>query len=125
MKFLLDTNIVIWAMREDERLGPVWQSILIDPENELYLSAASVWEMQIKASLGKLKLPDGFDEGLVRFGFRELAVRWEHARATAQLPFIHKDPFDRLLLAQAISEGLVLISGDATLRAYGDFVTVV
>ncbi len=125
MRFLVDTNIVIWAMREDERLGPVWQSILVDPRNELFLSAASVWEMKIKLGLGKLTLPDGFDEGLQQFGFRELAVSWEHARVTGGLPPIHKDPFDRLLVAQAISERLVLITGDATLRGYGDFVSVV
>lgn len=112
-------------MREDERISSAWRSALIDPENELFLSAASLWEMQIKASIGKLNLPEGFEEGLVRFGFRELPVRWEHARAVADLPPIHKDPFDRILVAQAISESLVLLTGDATLRAYGDFILAV
>jgi PIN domain nuclease of toxin-antitoxin system len=118
----LDTAVFVWALREPDKLHPRASSALLDQTHEFYLSAASAWEIAIKFSLGKLKLPKSpvqfIPEALSNFAFRPLTVTIPHALAVAQLPRHHADPFDRMLIAQAKSEGMVLMTADATIEKY-------
>jgi PIN domain nuclease of toxin-antitoxin system len=86
--------------------------------NDVFLSAASVWEAAIKVAAGRLSTPTSIDEAAADAGIAELPVRWRHARRTAVLPTLHRDPFDRMLVAQALEEGLVLMTRDAQVRQY-------
>jgi len=121
MRYLLDTHTFLWLASDDPNLTPTARAIFIDRDQECLLSAASVWEMAIKVSLGKLAIATSVEHlvrgGLER-GLRLLDVNSDHAYLIAQLPFHHRDPFDRLLVAQAIHEGLHLISRDEQLDAY-------
>lgn len=118
MKLLIDTHAALWLLGEDTRLSPRADQMLTDPANEVLLSAAVVWEVAIKQSLGKLDAPDGFSSILIDGGATPLPVSIEHARAVASLPWHHRDPFDRLLVAQANFEDAVVVSSDERLRAY-------
>ena len=122
MRLLLDTHIFIWWADQPEKLSPAALSALEDEANELLLSVASVWEMQIKIQLGKLKLSLPLKE-LVKnqqetndLTVSPLALT--HVLALDALPFHHKDPFDRLLIAQSISEGLIVVTADSQFSAY-------
>lgn len=122
MKLLLDTHIFIWWADQPERLSPAALSALEDEANELLLSVASVWEMQIKIQFGKLKLSLPLEE-LVKNQQETNAltvspVTLTHVLALDSLPFHHKDPFDRLLIAQSIEEGLSIVSKDSQFSAY-------
>jgi len=121
MKLLLDTHLLLWAAASPERLSAGARALLQDAENELFFSAASLWEIAIKSSLGR----DDFrvDARLLRRslldnGYRELPIGSEHAVATDALPPLHKDPFDRMLIAQAMAEGMILLTADETVAAY-------
>ena len=121
MKLLFDTHLLIWVANNDTRLPAAARILASDPINECYFSAASLWEAAIKQSL---KRPD-FRVDLVRLrsqlllnGWRELAVTGNHAVETVNLPPIHKDPFDRLLVAQAQAEGIALITSDSIVARY-------
>ena len=117
MRLLLDTHIVLWAMADDARLPAGLRDAITQAES-LFISAATVWEVAIKSSLGKLDVPpDLFDRALAA-GAQPLPITWTHARAVSDLPPHHADPFDRLLIAQARAEGLALISVDRRFRAY-------
>lgn len=121
MKFLLDTQILLWAAGQPERLSRPARKILKDPDNELLFSAASIWEITIKNSLGREDFrvePRVLRRGLLDNGYAELAITSEHAVNTDSLPPLHKDPFDRILIAQAISEGITLLTSDAHLAKY-------
>ena len=122
MRFLLDTSIWLWSIGEVGRLNRPTRDILIAPEHELYLSAVSVWEIAIKASLGRLDLRETprivVPRETSRQGLRPLPVNYLHALAVYDLPHHHGDPFDRLLVAQALSEGLTLITSDRELKRY-------
>jgi PIN domain nuclease of toxin-antitoxin system len=115
---LADTHAALWLLGEDERLSSRADQVLTDASNEVLLSAAVVWEVAIKRSLGKLDVPDGFAELLLDVGAVPLAISIDHARAVRSLPWHHRDPFDRLLIAQAALEDAALVSGDDRLRAY-------
>ena len=122
MKLLLDTHIFIWWADQPERLSPAALSALEDEANELLLSVASVWEMQIKIQFGKLKLSLPLEE-LVKNQQETNAltvspVTLTHVLALDSLPFHHKDPFDRLLIAQSIEEELTIVSKDSQFSAY-------
>lgn len=122
-RVLLDTHAFLWAASEAPELGPVARTRLSDPTCVPLLSIASIWEMAIKVSLGKLRLRLPLDE-LIRGGVREagvslLPIRLEHALGVTALPFHHRDPFDRLLAAQALSERVPILSADAMFDAYG------
>lgn len=122
MKLLLDTHIFIWWADHPEKLPPAALSALEDENNELLLSVASVWEMQIKIQLGRLKLSLPLEE-LVKTqqetnDLTISPVALKHVLALDALPFHHKDPFDRLLIAQSIEEGLTLVSADSQFSAY-------
>lgn len=126
MKLLLDTHAFLWFVTGDRRLGRKARRLIEHDETNLFLSTASVWEMAIKNSLGRLDLPCPFDEYIeekIESGFNVLPVEWPHAAAVALLPFHHKDPFDRLIVAQAMTEGIGVVTGDPVFKAYG--VTVV
>ena len=122
MKLLLDTHAFLWFVTGDPRMGGKARRQMEAGETELYLSAASVWEMAIKTSLGRLTLPTSLHEYVeekIEAGFRILPVEWPHAAAVAKLPFHHKDPFDRLIIAQGMTEKIPIVSGDQAFKAYG------
>lgn len=122
MKLLLDTQILLWAAGQPERLSRSARKLLNDPRNELLFSAASLWEIAIKSTLGRRDFrvdPRLLRRGLLDNGYVEIPVTSQHAVSIDVLPSLHKDPFDRLLLAQAISEGIALVTGDAQLAQYG------
>jgi PIN domain nuclease of toxin-antitoxin system len=121
LKLLLDTQILLWAAAAPERLSEKARAALTLPENELLFSAASLWEIAIKSALDRADFriqPKRFRRELERSGYRELAITADHVLATADLPPLHKDPFDRLLIAQAVVEGLPLLTADATVARY-------
>jgi PIN domain nuclease of toxin-antitoxin system len=118
LKLLPDTHAALWLLGEDARLSRRADRLLTDPTNEVLLSSAVVLEIAIKRSLGKLEAPDDFVSLLLGSGATSLAVSIDHAEAVESLPWHHRDPFDRLLVAQAMVEGAVLVSTDERLRAY-------
>lgn len=121
MKLLLDTQVLLWAASNSRRLSAAARKLLNDPDNELCFSAASLWEITIKNSLGREDFrvePRVLRRGLLDNGYTELPVTSQHAVSVDGLPDIHRDPFDRLLLAQALSEGITLVTGDAVLATY-------
>ena len=121
MKLLLDTQLLLWAAGQPERLSKAALKLLNDPRNELIFSAASLWEVAIKSSLGREDFrvePRLLRRGLLDNGYAELPVTSQHAVNIDSLPPLHKDPFDRLLLSQALSEGITLLPSDSTLTRY-------
>lgn len=128
MKLLLDTQIVLWAAGQPERLSKSARTLLTTPENLLFFSVASLWEIVIKRGLGRADFevnPRRLRKMLIAHGYSELAVGAEHVLAIEALPPIHKDPFDRLLLAQARTEGMLLLTVDASLSQYKESVLTV
>ncbi len=123
MKILLDTHVWLWLQTSPERLSNRALEQLRDPENELYLSAASGWEIAIKHALGKLPLPEPPDRyvpsRLAASGVTPLAVEMRHTLHVASLPTHHRDPFDRLLIAQAQLEQMAVMTVDSQIRTYG------
>lgn len=118
-RLLLDTNVAVWLLLGDRhRVSKAAVQALEDTANGVALSAATVWEIAIKRSLGKLTLPDGWSEALRRLGFDPMPVSAIHAAAVERLPWHHRDPFDRLLLAQASIERCALVTADRRLAAY-------
>lgn len=121
MKLLLDTHLLLWAAGQPESLPDAARSLIEDPENSLLFSAASLWEVTIKHGLGRSDFhadPHLLRRGLIDNGYDELAITSEHAVAVSSLPAIHKDPFDRILVAQATIEGVVLLTADAVVARY-------
>jgi PIN domain nuclease of toxin-antitoxin system len=121
VKLLLDTQLLLWAAGEPKRLSAAARKLLNDPRNELGFSAASLWEVAIKSTLGREDFrvePRLLRRGLLDNGYVELPVTSQHAVNIDGLPPLHKDPFDRLLLAQALSEGITLLTSDAQLAQY-------
>lgn len=126
MRVLLDTHILIWALGFPERLSGGLRDELADPGLEILFSAASIWEIAIKVSRGRLGAsPQGILEEAVISGFTELPVRSSHVVGVATLPLHHRDPFDRLLVAQAMAEPAVLYTADRQLAAYSDLVRLI
>jgi PIN domain nuclease of toxin-antitoxin system len=117
MRLLLDTHVVIWWLADDPALTDQTKA-LIDEEPEVYVSSATVWEIAIKQALGKLKEPADLPELVRDSEFRELPITSAHAIAAARLPAIHRDPFDRMLVAQARAEELTLVTVDETIQQY-------
>ncbi|WP_380161258.1 type II toxin-antitoxin system VapC family toxin [Kineococcus sp. R86509] len=115
---LLDTHVLLWWLSDDGRLPERMRTAVADGENEVLVSAASAWEMSIKASLGKLTAPDDLREEIERQGFTELPVTVDDGLAAGALPHHHDDPFDRMLIAQATRRGLQLLSVD---RRFSDY----
>lgn len=125
MRLLIDTHIALWLMRDAPELSVAARN-LIKAADEVFFSSASMWEAAIKASIGKLPLdPVRFEEQLLLAGIQPLAVTWAHCLKLRELPPHHRDPFDRMLVAQALSEPLHLLTHDAALAAYGDLILLV
>jgi PIN domain nuclease of toxin-antitoxin system len=125
MRLLLDTHIYIWAVMDNRKLTKAARKIILDAD-DVFVSAASIWEAAIKAALGKLDADVNLlVSEIASSGFIELPVRAAHAAMVRNLPNIHRDPFDRLLIAQAVSEPLRLITSDDHLAAYSDLVITV
>ena len=125
MRILIDTHILLWVMGDDPALSTEARTA-INRAERVYASAVSVWEVSIKAGLGKLKIDQNrFIEGLHLSGIKPLAITWAHAAAVRQLPDLHRDPFDRMLIAQAISEPLRLMTADRALSPYSELVFLV
>jgi PIN domain nuclease of toxin-antitoxin system len=119
VRLLLDTQALLWALGAPARLPAAVAKALRDPDNEVFVSAASIWELAIKAALGKVSADlDEIVESLEDVGFRELEIRMHHARRVRKLPAHHRDPFDRILVAQSFEEGLVMVTRDGAFAAY-------
>ena len=118
MNILLDTHILIWALENNPALSKKARDEIIKGSNMVFVSSASVWEMSIKTAIGKLHVPDNLLEEIKNHRFTMLDINFEHAQLAGQLPDIHKDPFDRMLIAQSIIEKLTLISKDSIISKY-------
>src|SRR5438270_4177909 len=121
MKVLLDTHLLLWAAGLPDRLSPAALQWIEDPENEIVFSAASIWEVAIKRGLGRSDFqadPRLLRRGLLDNGYTELPILSDHVVAIDSLPLIHKDPFDRLLVAQATVEGITLLTADSAVAQY-------
>lgn len=116
--YLLDTHVLLWALTDDSRLPPKIKRILCNREYEIFVSAASIWEIFIKKTLGKLDFQGDLEDFIQTTGFKSLSINFKHAKAAALLPKHHEDPFDRMLIAQANLENLELISHDRHFKLY-------
>lgn len=124
MRLLLDTHLLLWALAAPARLSTATRKQI--EGGEVYASAASIWEISIKSALGKLDAdPAEVLAGIDPAGFALLPITGAHAAKVVELPLLHRDPFDRMLVAQALCEPLILFTNDEVLRPYGPFVTVV
>jgi PIN domain nuclease of toxin-antitoxin system len=123
LNLLLDTHLLLWAAGEPHRLSPKARSLLLDSTHQPVFSAASLWEIGIKRSLGRTDFdvdPRRLWRMLLANGYQELPITTEHTLAVGQLPSLHKDPFDRILVAQARVEGLQLLTADTIVAQYGE-----
>ena len=118
-RLLLDTHVLIWWLNGDNQLGATAKQEIGNEKNEVYVSAASTWEMSIKKQLGKLIAPEDIEQKVELAGFSKLSVSLFHGERAGSLPLHHKDPFDRMLIAQAQSEGLVIVTKDGHFPDYG------
>ena len=118
-RILLDTPVLIWWMNGSQALGEFAFECIQNEKNQVYVSAASVWEMSIKRQLGKLECPVDVDSVIERLGFSKLPISVFHGEQAGKLPMYHKDPFDRMLIAQAQAEGLQIITKDEHFPSYG------
>jgi PIN domain nuclease of toxin-antitoxin system len=116
-RLLLDTHVVLWWLSDDDKLS-VGVKDLIDTELEVYVSGASLWEISIKTAAGKLTMPTDWLDVVGQSGLLELPIRAQHAAEAGRLPPLHRDPFDRMLVAQAQCERLTLVSRDQQIHAY-------
>ncbi len=124
MRILLDTHVLLWSLSNPKRLKPATLALI--NESDIYASAASIWEISIKAALGKLEADsDLIVQGIDPAGFSLLSINAEHAARVNHLAAHHRDPFDRLLVAQAELEAMTLLTNDSALTAYGDFVRAI
>ncbi len=119
MKFLLDTHVLIWSLQDNERLSHQIKTLINDANNEIYISAASIWEIAIKSSLNKINLSvDEILETLQHSDYYPLPITFFHTAKIIHLPHYHHDPFDRILIAQAWIEEMTLITHDAKIQQY-------
>jgi PIN domain nuclease of toxin-antitoxin system len=125
MRLLLDTHVFLWAVSGSRKLKAAARQQMLAAD-EIYVSAASIWEVAIKSRLGKIEAdPARLADAIKDSGFIELPVSSRHAARVVQLPLHHHDPFDRLLIAQSLCEPLILLTADETLTQYGDWVSLV
>lgn len=116
---LLDTHALLWALESPEKLAGAARTAVASPRNAVFVSPASVWEISIKSALNKLRVPPDLIQSIEIVGFRELPITAFHAERAGSLPLHHTDPFDRMLVAQAQAEGLILVTRDANILRYG------
>ncbi len=125
MRILLDTNLLLWWLEASPSLSVQAREMIRDPENTVFVSAVSLWEIWLKQSVGKLRLPVDFTERMAAESFESLPLMASHNQQVSLLPWRHRDPFDRMLVAQAQVESFVLLTADEALTAYGGFVHLV
>ena len=118
MRLLLDSHVLLWWLDGDVRLGPGLREVIRDARTFVHISAASIWELEIKAALGRLAVTFDLNEDVSANGFLPLAISAEHAVTAARLPRHHRDPFDRMLIGQSQIEGLVLVTEDPKIALY-------
>lgn len=119
MRLLADSHVLVFWLENPAQLVPAARAAITSGRNQVFFSAASVWELGLKQAKGKLRMPAGWVELLRADGFSELPLTVAHAEACQDLPLLHGDPFDRVLLAQARAEGAVLVTRDEILHRYG------
>lgn len=118
-RLLLDTHALLWWLADDEALGGTARQLIGEPRNQILVSAASIWEISIKRTKGLIEVPDDLEALVEDEGFSKLPISLFHAQQAGALPEIHRDPFDRMLIAQAQAEGLELITADTVIPRYG------
>lgn len=118
MAFLLDTHTFLWWLADDSRLPAGVRDLIRAPENEIFVSAATGWEIAIKKALGKLEAPDDLVTLMDHEGFEEMPISFADGQLAGQLPAIHRDPFDRMLVAQCLANGLTLLTRDENIPRY-------
>lgn len=118
MMYMIDAHILLWWLFDDRRLSSRLKGVIKDDKNNISVSVITVWEVILKQSLGKLKAPDDLIKSIESDGFEILALDIEHITRLTDLPFIHRDPFDRLLIAQAIAEDYTIITVDKYIKQY-------
>ena len=118
MNILLDTHVLIWSLENNPTLSDDARNAIIDGNNMVFVSSASVWEINIKKSIGKLDVPDNLLDEIKSHRFTPIDINFDHAQLAGRLPYIHKDPFDRILIAQAIIEKFVLVTRDRIIAKY-------
>ena len=120
MRLLLDTNVLLWWLSDDRKLPKGARETIANPGNDVLVSSASVWEIAIKVALGRIEIElDGLEAAIARSGFQPLVIAFPHAVAIGCLPGVHRDPFDRMLVAQASIEKLRVVSHDRVFERYG------
>jgi PIN domain nuclease of toxin-antitoxin system len=120
MKLILDTHILLWWLSNSSKLLPSELDLITNPDNLIFVSAAAAWEITVKRMIGKLDAPDDLPSVLAANDFIELPITIEHTQALHQLPPLHNDPFDRIMIAQALSENLTFITRDSKILLYSD-----
>ncbi len=118
MNLLLDTHVLIWALENNPILSGQAREVIIDGKNIVFISAVTIWEISIKKAMGKLKSPDNLLDEIRLHHFTPLNINFEHAQLAGKLPPIHKDPFDRMLIAQTMIEKLTLVTKDKAITQY-------
>ena len=118
-RLLLDTHVLLWWLADNAELGALARAMIAEPRNDVYVSAASTWEISIKRALGKLAAPGNMDSIVEDEGFEKLSISLFHGDQAGSLPEHHKDPFDRMLIAQAQAEGLEIVTSDHKFSRYG------
>jgi len=120
VRLLLDTHVLLWWLADDRKLGKKAREIIASSNNDVLVSAASVWEAAIKTALGRLEIElDDLENAIIQNGFRPLPIGFQHAVTAGRLPPVHRDPFDRMLVAQASVEELRIVSHDRLFERYG------
>ena len=117
-RYLIDTHTLLWALGEPSILSVAARDAIASPSNLIFVSSASLWECAIKVSIGKLELPENFLESVPKAGYEVIPILIPHLNIYRTLPMLHRDPFDRILVAQATAEALVLISRDPAIAKY-------
>lgn len=118
MILLLDTHALIWALEDSPRLSPTARAAIVDPDNQVLVSVVSAWEMAIKQSLGRLEVPDDLEDAIDACGFAKRLITFADTRRVVALPPHHKDPFDRMLVAQAMVDGVPIVTCDPLIARY-------
>ena len=117
-RFLLDTHTLLWWLADATQLGDRCREMISDQRNQVFVSAATTWEISVKMSLGKLEAPEDMDSVVEDEGFSKLPINLYHGQLAGRLPAIHPDPFDRMLIAQAQAEGMILVTADELIAKY-------
>ena len=117
-RFLLDTHTLLWWLNDSPQLGPRCRNMIRNDRNQVFVSAATTWEISIKMAIGKLRAPEDMDSVVEDEGFSKLPISLYHGQLAGSLPAHHRDPFDRMLIAQAQAEGLILITADENISLY-------